>query len=87
MAAPAASVRSTIASRYYDGLAAAVERLNSASHKLAEVIYKETQAQQPPTGTEGAPPPDSSGAPPSQQEEGAVDADFEVVDDDKKEEK
>ena len=70
-----------------DGLAAAVERLNNASHKLAEVIYKETQAQQSPPGAEGAPPPDSSGAPPSQQEEGAVDADFEVVDDAKKEEK
>ena len=78
-----AAVKKALEENDDDGLAAAVERLNSASHKLAEVIYKETQAQQPPTGAEGAPPPDSSGAPPSQQEEGAVDADFEVVDEKK----
>ena len=65
---------------------AAVETLQTASHKLAEVVYADAQAQ---AGAEGAdgPIPDpaaaagaaAGGAP---QDEGAVDADFEVVDED-----
>ena len=60
-----------------------LEQLKQASHKLAEVMYQEAQQQagaEPGPGPEGgAPPP-----PPSGGQEGAVDADFEVVDDDKK---
>jgi len=60
-----------------------LEALKTASHKLAEVMYAESQATSAADG-EGAPPPPNGGgtAPPSQSQEGAVDADFEVVDDD-----
>ena len=61
----------------------ALEELNSASHKLAEEMYKQAQSQA-----------DASGSPPSEQptEEaasttgggGAVEADYEVVDEDNK---
>jgi molecular chaperone DnaK len=55
---------------------ATVETLQTASHKLAEIVYADAQAQQP----EGEGPAPGAQAPPS-QDEGAVDADFEVVDD------
>jgi len=55
---------------------ATVETLQTASHKLAEIVYADAQAQQP----EGEGPTPGAQAPPS-QDEGAVDADFEVVDD------
>jgi len=55
---------------------ATVETLQTASHKLAEIVYADAQAQQP---EEEGPAPGAQ-APPS-QDEGAVDADFEVVDD------
>ena len=65
-------------------LHASVEQLKQASHKLAEVMYQEAQQQAPDQGggPDSAPPPpqNESGA----QDEGAVDADFEVVDDDDK---
>ena len=63
-------------------LQASVEQLKQASHKLAEVMYQEAQQQAPDQGggPDSAPPPpqDESG----KQDEGAVDADFEVVDED-----
>ena len=66
-----------------EGLAPAVESLTQASHKLAEIMYKDAQANQPP-GDQGAPPPPNpEGAPRPAQDAGAVDADFEVVDDKK----
>ena len=55
---------------------AMVETLQTASHKLAEIVYADAQAQHP----EGEGPAPGAQAPPS-QDEGAVDADFEVVDD------
>ena len=55
---------------------ATVETLQTASHKLAEIVYADAQAQHP----EGEGPAPGAQAPPS-QDEGAVDADFEVVDD------
>ncbi len=64
----------------------AKEELMTASHKLAEEMYKQAQAEQTggepesPTGeTDQAETADSGGG-----DSGAVDADFEVVDDDKK---
>ncbi|HDL03618.1 MAG TPA: molecular chaperone DnaK [candidate division Zixibacteria bacterium] len=68
----------------------AKEELMQASHKLAEEMYKATQAQQQAQqgqpGTEG-PQAAESGAGQAGEEppkdDGAVDADFEVVDDDK----
>ena len=63
-------------------LQASVEQLKQASHKLAEVMYQEAEQQAPDQGggPNSAPPPpqDESG----NQDEGAVDADFEVVDED-----
>ena len=64
----------------------AVSQLQQASHKLSEVVYAEAQKAQ--TQTEA--PPDAGAGAPEQAEEtggrestqGAVDADFEVVDDD-----
>ncbi|UCE65442.1 MAG: molecular chaperone DnaK [Candidatus Zixiibacteriota bacterium] len=64
----------------------AVEELLSASHKMAEEMYKQQGPQQAagggqeqPAGTES----DKSGE--GKEDEGAVDADFEVVDDEDKE--
>ncbi len=57
-------------------------QLQQASHKLAEVLYQEAQPQGEPAGEGGetqAPPPAGEG-----RDDGPVDADFEVVDDDKK---
>ena len=61
----------------------AVEKLNTASHKLAEVMYQEAQQQ---SGTPGGDSPADSASPPAppesqSQDSGAVDADYEVVDD------
>ena len=54
--------------------------LQQASHKLAEAVYKDAQAQQAATDPEaGQAPPTNAGG-----DEGAVDADYEVVDDDEK---
>lgn len=70
-----------------EAINAAREELMQASHKLAEQMYKEAEAagaQQ--TGESGGPDAGQSG--PSEEgtegDEGAVDADYEVVDDDKK---
>ena len=57
-----------------------MEALQQASHKLAEAVYKDAQAQQAATDPEaGQAPPTNAGG-----DEGAVDADYEVVDDDEK---
>jgi len=63
----------------------AKEALMAASHKLAEEMYKQAAAQQQagaggPAGDAGAAAGD---APDEDKKDGAVDADFEVVDDDK----
>jgi len=55
-----------------------VEKLEQASHKLAEVLYQDAQQQ----AAEGEPPP--AGGDGDTGDDGPVDADFEVVDDDKK---
>ena len=68
----------------------AKEELMQASHKLAEEMYKATQAQQQAQqgqpGTEGPQAAESSAGQAGEEppkDDGAVDADFEVVDDDK----
>jgi molecular chaperone DnaK len=61
----------------------AVEELMQASHKLAEEMYKQHAAQsQPGAGPQGG--PSAGEAKTEEGKTGAVDADFEVVDDDKK---
>jgi molecular chaperone DnaK len=63
----------------------AVDRLTTASHKLAEAMYK-SSAQQPGGGAAGAPPgPDAGGGPakPDKDKDNVVDAEFVDVDDKK----
>jgi molecular chaperone DnaK len=68
---------------------AATEEMMTASHKLAEEIYKQTQAQQQAGGTaDTGPQPDAQQTSQEQPQaekkdkgDGAVDADYEVVDD------
>ena len=63
-----------------EAIKSAMEALQQASHKLAEAVYKDAQAQQAATdpGAGQAPPAGGGG------DEGAVDADYEVVNDDDK---
>jgi molecular chaperone DnaK len=56
----------------------AVEKLNTASHKLAEAMYQQAAAQHAQAGPEAAASSESKGS------NGAYDADFTVVDDEKK---
>ncbi len=63
----------------------AMEALQQASHKLAEEVYKEAQAQQAQeSGGDAAPPAGDTGQGQRGGDSGPVDADFKVVDDDKK---
>ena len=59
-----------------NAIEAAVAKLQAASHKLAEVVYADAQADAGQQESDG-PQPDPQGA---QEDSGAVDADFEVVD-------
>jgi molecular chaperone DnaK len=78
-----ATLKTAIAGESLDAIKSAKEALTSASHKLAEEMYKSAQAAGPQAGPQPGPEP---GAAPDQgsKKDGAVDADFEVVDDDKK---
>jgi len=58
-----------------------MDDLMQASHKLAEQMYQQAQAQGPAGGEAGAGAEEQKS---EESQEGAVDADFEVVDDDKK---
>ncbi len=63
----------------------AIEELMQASHQLAAEMYKDTQGEGAPgagPGPEAEPQPE--GDPSGGADDGAVDADFEVVDDDEK---
>jgi len=70
----------------------AKEELMTASHKIAEEMYKQAQAQAEQAGPEAGGQTDAPGSEKETNEtgksddgkDGAVDADFEVVDDDKK---
>ncbi|HOP06862.1 MAG TPA: molecular chaperone DnaK [candidate division Zixibacteria bacterium] len=82
------SLRDALAGESVEAINKAKEELMTASHKLAEEMYKQAQAEQQAAG--GQAPPDSnpgqdsSGGESGGDDSGAVDADFEVVDDDKK---
>ncbi len=85
--AAAAELKSAIASDSLERIKAAKEQLEQASHKLAEEMYKHAQQNAGP-GAQPGEGPTSAGPAPEQPstpgKDGAVDADFEVVDDDKK---
>jgi len=77
-----AKARSVQGSSNPDEINKAVDELMQASHKIAEHMYKQQTAQQAgggggQGGTSQPPPKDEK------RDDGAVDADFEVVDDDK----
>jgi molecular chaperone DnaK len=81
-------VKEAMSSDSVETINKAKEELMQASHKIAEEVYKQSQQQQAAGGAAGA-DPGSSGGPQSDRSgdsdkgDGAVDADFEVVDDDK----
>jgi molecular chaperone DnaK len=54
------------------------EKLTSASHKLAEAMYKATSAQQPPPGGPGGPTPggDGQAGAEKKKDEGVIDAEY-----------
>ncbi len=60
-----------------------LENLKQVSHNMAEEMYKNT-AGQPGPGDQGAPGPEQGGSDSSPKEKPAEDADYEIVDEDKK---
>ncbi|HOD65875.1 MAG TPA: molecular chaperone DnaK [candidate division Zixibacteria bacterium] len=73
-------LREAIPRESLQDITSAKDELIAASHKLAEEMYRQAQSQGSPGGAPAGEAP-AGGAPGG---EGAVDADFEVVDDDKK---
>jgi len=69
-----------------DAIKSAKDELMTASHKLAEEMYKQAQSQQPGAGgqSQTAGQEKKTGSDEGGKGDGAVDADFEVVDDDSK---
>jgi molecular chaperone DnaK len=72
-----------------DEINKAIEEMMTASHKIAEEVYKKTTAQAQAGGAGPQPPPGEEKAEKKEEKakEGAVDADYEVVDDKDKEKK
>jgi molecular chaperone DnaK len=60
---------------------AAIEAVNEATHKATEILYKAAMEEAQTSGAAGQEPPKAE---PKAGKDGAVDADYEVVDDDKK---
>jgi molecular chaperone DnaK len=78
-----AETKKTLEGEDDEAIKTSMEALQQASHKLAEEMYKDAQAQQGAEG--GGPAPEGdAGQPQGGADEDAVDADFEVVDDEKK---
>jgi len=81
-------LRTALGGESLEIITAAKEKLMQASHKLAEEMYKQAQQAQEAAGAQadGAAeqPAGEAGTGTSGDTDGAVDADFEVVDDDKK---
>ncbi|MCB2201427.1 molecular chaperone DnaK [bacterium] len=80
------NLKKALAGDSLEAINSAKEALMQASHKLAEEMYKQAQAQQQAAGGGDAGPKAEQ---PKQEQagddkDGAVDADYEVVDDDKK---
>lgn len=83
-----AKLKTAMAGDSVEAINSAKEEMMKASHKIAEEMYKQAQAAQGAAG-EGPQSGPTEGAQQAQSEQpksddGAVDADFEVVDDDKK---
>jgi molecular chaperone DnaK len=81
------NLKDAIAGDSLEAINAAKESLTTASHKLAEEMYKQAQAAsdaQAGAEAEAAAAGTGEGEEKKDKGEGAVDADFEVVDDDKK---
>ncbi len=81
------NLKDAMAGDSLEAINAAKESLTTASHKLAEEMYKQAQAAsgaQAGAETEAAAAGTGEGEEKKDKGEGAVDADFEVVDDDKK---
>ena len=80
------ALREALKGESVENINAAKEELTKASHKLAEEMYKQAQAEQAAGGGGEQPGPEPQPGQPSEADGdgGAVDADFEVVDDDKK---
>jgi molecular chaperone DnaK len=76
-----AELKSAMAGESVEAIKSAKEKLEQASHKLAEEMYKQAQAGGD-AGPQAGPAPDAGAT--AEGTDGAVDADFEVVDDDKK---
>jgi molecular chaperone DnaK len=75
------SLKKTLEGDNDEEIKSAIETLQTAGQKLAEAIYKDAQAQ------EASPQQSSEPNNTDTSSEGAVDADYEVVDEDKKEDK
>ncbi len=67
-----------------EAINAAKEKLAQASHKLAEQMYKQAADAQAQAGAQAGPTDQQTAAGGDTGKDGAVDADFEVVDEDKK---
>jgi molecular chaperone DnaK len=82
-------VKDSIKGENADEINKAIEQMMSASHKIAEEVYKKTtaQAQAGGAGPQEPPPGAKEEKKEKKAKEGAVDADYEVVDDKDKEEK
>ena len=68
-----------------DDIKSATDKLNNTWQEVATRMYQSTSADQAQaTGTEGAAPGADAGAGPSEEGAKPVDADYEIIDDDKK---
>ena len=81
------ALKTAVAGESAENINQAKEALMQASHKIAEEIYKEAQAEQAAAGEQAAGGEAASETPADAEKKddksGAVDADFEVVDEDK----
>ena len=79
------NVKSALADTDTDAIKAATERLSQVSYDVFGKVYQQANAQQSAAGGEyqAGPQPDAEGGS-APKEDDVVDADYEVVDDDKK---
>ena len=81
------NLKEKIASNDMEGMKAGTESLTQASHKLSEIMYKETAGQQGQPNTTDANPTQNNDESAKKDDENIVDADYEVVDEDKDKDK
>jgi len=74
-------VKQTMKGESADEINRSIDELMQASHKIAEQIYKQTQAQQQQATSQEPPKEEKKEKKEDKGKEGAMDADFEVVDD------